>query len=94
MKFLLLLLTCLILSANNSFSEDAPKDAPANDKGVQSKNKSESKSSPKLGYHSNNPGDEDKELGNLKPLLDQTLGNNKDSSPGEVVMPNIGTYKF
>ncbi|WP_043634504.1 hypothetical protein [Desulfovibrio sp. TomC] len=94
MKLFLLLLTCLIMSANNSFAEDAPKDAQANDKGVQLKNKSEFKSSPKLGYHSNNPGDEDKGLGNLKPLLDQTLGNNKDSSPGGVVMPNAGTYKF
>lgn len=62
MKFLLLLLMCLILSANNSFAEDAPKNAPANDKGVQLKNKSEFKSFSKLGYHNNNTGDEDKGL--------------------------------
>jgi hypothetical protein len=92
MRSLALVVTCSLLFASLSFAEDLPSGTNQNSTNDQQSKKSEYKASPRLNYSSNKPGDEDKGLGNLKPMLDQALGN-KDGSGG-VVMPNAGTYKF
>ncbi|WP_300156081.1 hypothetical protein [Solidesulfovibrio sp.] len=93
MRSFVLVVTCSLLLASISFAEDLPSGTSQNNGNAQQSKKSEYKSSPRLNYSSNKPGDEDKGLGGLKPMLDQTLGNNKDGVGGGV-MPNAGTYKF
>ncbi len=92
MKTVVLFPVCLLLLSSVAFAEGEPsKSAPS--ERVQNSGKSGYKSSPKLSYGSNKPDKDDSGLGNLKPMLDQTLGNNKDGLGGGI-MPNGGTYKF
>ena len=92
MKAAAFFVVCLLLLSNVAFAEgESSKDAPSEPK--QNSSKSVYKSSPKLSYGSNTPDKDDSGLGNLKPMLDQTLGNNKDGLGGGI-MPNGGTYKF
>lgn len=82
----------LLLLSNFAFAEgESSNSAPSEPR--QNSSKSVYKSSPKLSYGSNTPDKDDSGLGNLKPMLDQTLGNNKDGLGGGI-MPNGGTYKF
>ena len=83
---------CLLLLSGIAFADGEPNNnAPSESK--QNSSKSGYKSSPKLSYGSNKPDKDDSGLGNLKPMLDQSLGNNKDGLGGGL-MPNAGTYKF
>lgn len=92
MKATMLFAVCLLLLCSIAFAEGEPsKSAPSERK--QNSSRSVYKSSPKLSYGSNKPDKDDSGLGNLKPMLDQTLGNNKDGLGGGI-MPNGGTYKF
>ena len=91
MKRLLLILALVMIPAS-SFAGDAP-DSKTPKEITQPSNKSGYKSSPRLSYGSNKPDKDDNGLSNLKPMLDQTLGNNKDGVGGGL-MPNAGTYKF
>lgn len=93
MRSLALVVTCSLLFASLSFAEDLPSGTNQNSGNVQQPKKSEYKSSPRLNYSSNKPDKDDNGLSNLKPMLDQTLGNNKDGVGGGA-MPNTGTYKF
>lgn len=82
----------ILLLSNVAFAEvESSKSAPSEPK--KNSSKSVYKSSPKLSYGSNTPDKDDSGLGNLKPMLNQTLGNNKDGLGGGI-MPNGGTYKF
>lgn len=83
---------CLLLLCNIAFAEGEPNNSVSSER-MQNSGKSRYKSSPKLNYGSNKPDKDDNGLGNLKPMLDQTLGNNKDGLGGGI-MPNGGTYKF
>jgi len=91
-NIMLLVVVCFVLSSSSSFAEDLANGTTPNDS-TQSTNKSGYKSSPRLNYGSNKPDKDDSGLSNLKPMLDQTLGNNKDGVGGGM-MPNAGTYKF
>ena len=92
MKAAAVFAVCLLLLSSVAFAEGEQSNSTPNER-VQSSSKSGYKSSPKLSYGSNKPDKDDSGLGNLKPMLDQTLGNNKDGQGGGI-MPNGGTYKF
>ncbi len=92
MKNAVLLAVGLLLLSGVSFAGDAP-DSKVPKESTQPSSKSGYKSSPRLSYGSNKPDKDDSGLSNLKPMLDQTLGNNKDGVGGGL-MPNGGTYKF
>jgi hypothetical protein len=92
MRSLTLIVVCHLLLASVSFAEDLPSGTTQNSNNTQQSKKSEYKSSPRLNYSSNKPENEGNGLGNLKPMLDQPLGNKNGSE--DVVMPNAGTYKF
>lgn len=93
MKWFALLVACTVLFSSISYAEELSKGVQQDSGNTQSPQKSSYKSSPRLNYGTNKPDKDDNGLGNLKPMLEQTLGNNKDGVSGGV-MPNAGTYKF
>ncbi len=94
MKKILLPTVLLVFSPGMLFAQNAPGDGQKSADGPQPSNPSAYKSSPRLSYHSNKPNEDGNVLGNLKPMLDQTLGNNKGNPEGGMAMPNSGTYRF
>ncbi|WP_157137629.1 hypothetical protein [Solidesulfovibrio carbinoliphilus] len=93
MKLFALVIACAVLFSSFSYADEVSKEARQNSENAQNPQKSPYKASPRLSYGSNKPDKDDNGLGNLKPMLDQTFGNNKDGVGGGV-MPNAGTYKF
>jgi hypothetical protein len=94
MKIFILFLLCLILSIGVVFAENPSDDTKRNDTDSNTAQKSKYKSSPRLNYHSDKPAEDGKGLGNLKPMLNQVMGNNQTSSTGNVEVPSGGTYSF
>ena len=94
MKTFILVLLAFLLFAGNSFAGDFPADIQKNnDKENAKTNQSGFKTSPRLSYKSQQPNEKDNAFGNMKPMLNQMLGNGQNGTPG-AVMPNGGTYSF
>lgn len=94
MKAFTLLILCFILAASISFAENPPDDTLKNNNDNSAANKPKYKSSPRLNYHSDKAAEDDKGLGNLKPMLNQVMGNNQTNSTGSVEVPSGGAYSF
>jgi hypothetical protein len=92
-KILVALSVCFVLFLGIAFAENSSVDSLKNGNGDSATNKSKYKTSPKLRYRSDKPAEENDALGALKPMLNQVMGNNPNSTGG-VQMPNSGTYSF
>lgn len=84
----------IILSACISFAEEHPTDAQQGENNNKTTtNPSGYKTSPRLNYKSKKSDEDKSALENMKPMLNQMLGNGSNGSTGPV-MPNGGTYSF
>jgi len=94
MKTFILAALVLMLSAGRVVAGDLPADMQQNNNDDKARtNQSGFKTSPRLNYKSNQSDDKDNVLSNMKPMLNQMLGNGQNGSPG-AAMPNGGTYSF
>lgn len=93
MKGCILALFLILLSAGISLAENLPPEPPQGDTNTQTTTGASSyKTSPRLSYKSKKPDEKNSALGNMKPMLNQMLGNGANGSGP--VMPNGGTYSF